>query len=216
MFTHRALFLALAVLACVHVCSAATVVSQTGTFGDIDDRTAYFSWTQTGTFTGVTIQMTLADLSSNSTGTAYLTTQIGSVTTPLATTPIASVPSGAGTAITLFSGLTLGPGTYYVTFSRSGGAGDLGYPVGGGSPTQATGSGVTFGPIGVTNSPAGFPPASTFAPFFGSEFFGFSVTGTAAAPSAPTGVPALSGLGLMTLAGMLMLAGFFMLRRRMV
>jgi hypothetical protein len=70
------------------------------------------TWTQTGTFDNVQISANIGSLSSTpQSGTAYLQTTIFPAST-FATQPI-TFPTGGG-YVTVFSGLTLSPGTYTV------------------------------------------------------------------------------------------------------
>jgi hypothetical protein len=173
-------------LALVAACPAAfgtTVVSQlfsAGSTGSFNELSA-ISWTQTGSYSSVDILANIANTSSiaTTTATAYLMTQIGAGTTAAdevvgpVTASVTGNP-GLNAMTTIFSGLTLGPGTYYLVLDPNSTDfhWDLTIP-----PVVATDSGVTAGPSVATNTVAGFPPASTF----GSESFSFiyEVTGTA-------------------------------------
>lgn len=83
-------------------------------------------WSQTGTYTNVTIRMALKDVGQIPEGgsvQAFLTNQVGAGTTQAGNELIApvTVPFSAGHEglLTLFTGLSLGPGNYYVTMTRS-------------------------------------------------------------------------------------------------
>jgi hypothetical protein len=153
------------------------VISQTGpgtgswTTGAQESNAA--SWSSLSGYSDVKIS---AKLIGTATGTAYLTTQIGPTTT--ATDVLKSAPftenSNVPEWVMLFSGLTLGPGTYYLTLGSpapccSGWANTF-------DPTLVTAPGVTYnGSHFTTNAMAGFnlafPPASTFDSF---ETFGLN------------------------------------------
>jgi len=156
------------------------------------------SWTTSQTYTKVSISVSIGLFGSASSyhGAAYLTTSIGpGTTTAIASTTFAgSNPSPQ--AVQLFSGLTLGPGTYYLTLAGldaepvSGGT--VGYVWAGANPNAATfrssqAPGVTIGhQMGTTtNLSSGcgqacinpsFPPASIFDPnLFSVPYLQFSV-----------------------------------------
>jgi hypothetical protein len=160
------------------------------------------SWTQTSTFTDVIIQALIFSNNPNfDEGTAWLTQSIGPGTSPgseLAQTAVTFPVFGAPT--TLFSGVTLGPGTWYLILSSPVKALNLGWWNGNGTPV--TGAGVTMGETLLT---AAQFANDAYAP--GSNFIGsypslaFSVTGT----EVPTTVPEpaslmLTGCGLLGLA----------------
>ncbi len=92
-------------------------------------------WSQTGTYTNVSISADVNIVGSpgdppikpTDTGLSYLTTQVGSGTTvanQIASGTFAGPSNWADNPtpnwITLFTGLTLGPGTYYVTLDTTG------------------------------------------------------------------------------------------------
>ena len=166
----------------------------------------YGSWAQIGSYTGVTIQAVLADGSNeNATGTAYLSTSIGSGATALFTDPF-SFPNSGQATLTLFSGLSLGPGTYYLVLAANFDNLDTAWLSSTNAViTMASGvSGNGFGVAGFANVDSGDPPASTWTAL--NENLLFSVTGTqsGATPEPPALI--LLGSGLMSLA--------FFLRRR--
>jgi len=139
-------------------------------------------WSQTGTYTNVSISADVNIVGSpgdpangkpTDTGLSFLTTQVGSGTTvanQIASGTFAG-PSNWGDNptpnwITLFTGLTLGPGTYYLTLDTLGYGG--GWRVDTSSDLAALGSGVT--PAGslygycdgtVSYPCGGYAPAST-------------------------------------------------------
>lgn len=174
-----------------------TVISQlfsAGSTGAFNELSAV-SWTQTGSYSNVDIFANIANSagSGTATATAYLMTQIGAGTTAAneVVAPVtASVTGNPGlnAMTTIFSDLSLGPGTYYLVLDPNSTDfhWDLTIP-----PVVSTDSGVTAGPSVATNTVAGFPPASTF----GSESFSFiyQVTGTAGA-STSTPEPSTAGM----------------------
>ncbi len=119
------------------------------------------SWTQTGTFDDVTIAAQLkSNLPTVSTGTAYLSNDLGSGASAgnlLYTDSIATNNNADGVLITLFTGLTLGPGTYDLSILGNGGL----YWTVAGAPVQTLASGVTQGPDLVSTGPIGTPAIST-------------------------------------------------------
>jgi hypothetical protein len=97
--------------------------------------------------------------------------------------------NGADAVVTLFSGLTLGPGAYYLTINgaNTNECVALWQNVTG-APTVTTASGVTAGPGElVDGSTAAYPPASDFGTV--EESFPFSVTGTPAGSPLTTPAP---------------------------
>jgi hypothetical protein len=93
-----------------------------GTAGPGVAQALGFSWTQTNTYTNMSITALLENEPFE--GTAYLTTAIGPGTTSAEEVTEASVTVGGNSGDysfeDLFSGLTLGPGTYYITVFGSG------------------------------------------------------------------------------------------------
>ncbi|MBS1826130.1 MAG: hypothetical protein JST93_12480 [Acidobacteria bacterium] len=82
-------------------------------------------WSQTGSYTNVSIRMALkdfGDVPEAGTVQAFLTNQIGAGTTQAANEVVAPVTvafaAGHEGMLTLFTGLSLGPGNYYVTMTR--------------------------------------------------------------------------------------------------
>lgn len=171
-------------LAIAAVCPAfgTTIISQefsagsTGSFNEL----SVVSWTQTGTYSNVDILANISNISSSgtATATAYLMNQIGSGATAgneVVSPVTASVTGNPGlnAMTTIFSGLSLAPGTYYLVLDPNSTDfhWDLTIP-----PQVVTDAGVTAGLSETAATVAGFPPASTF----GSESYSFiyEVTGT--------------------------------------
>jgi hypothetical protein len=138
---------------------ANTIVSVTGpgastgssaSLGGAGNDTLAASWTTSGAYTDVSIAAEVGCYQCNGlTLTAYLTTAIGPLETvadQLATSSFTtdfSAPPGLPEMDTLFSGLSLSAGTYYLVLNDPSGAGP-GYWLGAGTPTVNTGPDVTF------------------------------------------------------------------------
>jgi len=191
----------------------------------VDTFTGAITWTQSSTYDNVAIT---ADLSfvlgtgaTQYTLTAFLMSAIGPGTTTaqqLASSTLTDSNTGFTTR-TLFSGLTLGPGTYYLVLwgpndcsSPGGGPGGTGCQTtpsearwaATSSPSITTAPGVTGGNELVANGPSPvYPPAQTFVSSGG--FVVFSVTGDPAGGG--SGVPEPSSLSMLGL-GVLGLLGF--------
>ena len=182
--------------------SAGTVYSVTGTpngfaysLGGTSDQMLVSSWAQTGSYTNVSIS---AVLGSGEPISVYLTNQIGPGTTvanEIGSTSIS--PSASPQTETLFTGLSLGAGSYYLVLAAptTGIAGWFGTS----SPTVTTDTGVTGHPdvfVSTSNgSPnSAFPPASSFLPA-GTNLL-FTVTGDVGST-----VPEPSSFMMMGLAG---------------
>jgi hypothetical protein len=153
------------------------------------DQVLASSWSQTGSFTNVSISAELGDSSNygNSGGDAisvYLTNQIGPGTTVanvIATTSIS--PASVDETDVLFSGLTLGAGNYYLVL---GAPGQFAEWYGTNSPAVATGIGVSGNGNSFADKPSNppndaFPPASSFDsnPLDNNENLLITVTGDA-------------------------------------
>jgi PEP-CTERM motif-containing protein len=183
------------------VATPITIVSDTGpTQGQaVLSTAAGEAWTETGTYSNVTITFLLnGGVTFNGTGTAYLMNQIGPGTTAAneVATPFAiTAPVATSSFITLFSGLNLGPGTYFLLVDGANASTPVGAS-GTGSPTYTEDSGVgSVHEVIVSGTEAAFAPASTFSTSTNALFF--TVTGTAgAASSAPEpGTLAMLGTG---------------------
>lgn len=179
---------------------------------------SYVSWTQNATYTNVAIQFLAIDTcgTASDSATVYLTkNSIGPGTTAPAN-EVAHNTVTFGTAdgilpFTVLSGLTLGPGTYYLTFTE--GVNECGHLIAAvASPSVTGAAGVTAGPFGGTGTIAAYPPASSFSAL--SLTTPFSVTGTS--NSAPASVPALSPWALVGTTAAMLLSAMLLLgfRRR--
>jgi hypothetical protein len=146
------------------------------------------SWMQSDAFSNVSIAVEIdpggsLTISHSFSGTAYLTTDLGPGTTSADEIADTSF-SVTGTAFnptleTLFDGLTLGPGTYYLVLvgsSGSGIGGVCGWEVDMVSSPVTTGPGITIVDKHGYSPIVGYPPANTFStPYLYS--LQYSVTG---------------------------------------
>jgi hypothetical protein len=141
------------------------------------------SWTQTETFTSVSIEAQLkSNLPTQSTGTAYLSNDIGPGAGSgnlLDTFAVSTNNNADGVLIPLFSGLTLGPGTYYLSLLGNGGL----YWTEAGSPVQTL-NGATQGPDLISTGPIGTPAISTGFNDSTTGHLLFQVSGTPAVSTA--------------------------------
>lgn len=189
-------------LAWAGAASAGTIVSNTFTgvnsAGAVSSLLAV-SWTQTGTYINVDIGANLISNGSSSpaTGTAYLMSRIGPGTTaadqvaaPLAVSVLGN--PGINAMTTIFTGLTLGPGSYYLVIAPDAVSGtDALYWDGIVPPSATLDTGVTLGPAQIlSGTQAAYAPASTFTTSTITPIF--IVTGTTApVSSAPEPASAL-------------------------
>jgi len=162
------------------------------------------TWTQTGSYTNVSIGANLAINNGNSTGTgiAYLVTALGPSATLanlVATDPIMVTGNpGVNTMTSLFTGLSLGPGTYYLLINPTDvGLFDSLVWDGAGTPTQTLDTGVTQQADRVLSGTVATPPydSANMATSASVDHI-FSVTGTAVAV---TGTPEPGTIGMMAL-----------------
>ncbi len=177
----------LCLFAFLPIASAATIVSQTnppgmppstGVGADSSESVA-ISWTMNSSYKNVNIAAYLVGSNVPDSGTAYLTTRIGPSTTTSAqvdSSPI-TFPVFGPVWQTLFSGLTLGPGTYYIVLSST-------EAVGGGwsfapTPLDVTAPGAQIGKslYGVNLPSNAYAPADPYGPTYSNENFVFAVQG---------------------------------------
>jgi hypothetical protein len=125
--------LALVLAACAHatvIVSVSSTSQQLAVSAQIVPQVAYATgWTQTGTYQNVSVAALLDTLQDPASGTAFLVDSIGAGTTvanQIAVAPF-SVPAFvspfSSSFTTLFSGLTLGPGTYYLVLTGTSSSG---------------------------------------------------------------------------------------------
>ncbi len=140
-------------------------------------------WSQTSAYSGVSITAEIdpgATLSVGGSGTAYLMTQVGPGTTSaaqIATAPFVCPPGRPLSPVldTLFSGLNLGAGNYYLVLSSSA---QLGWEMAPDSITPVTAPGVALIAYPSSGSYAGggggasYPPATNFSlgTYYAAEF----------------------------------------------
>ncbi len=155
---------------------ATTIISTVGVNGGFSEGGSGFSaeasWSQNGAFSNVGIAAEIDPGGSTTTshtfsGTAYLTTNIGPGATPadeIANTTFSVTGTEFNPVLTtLFTGLTLGPGTYYLVLSSAAG-GPGGWEFGGLGITPVTAAGVSIVDLDQIGSGAAYPPANNFVP----------------------------------------------------
>ena len=180
---------ALAVVA--QTTATTTIISETGRdYAGWAARTDQFmaiSWSQAGSYTDVSITARLYSLDPTDIGTAWLTTQVGPGTTladQIATASF-SFPSTANPSdVILFNGLTLDPGTYYLTIG--GGTNYWSAWYGTDQPIVTTDTSVTYNGNFYVYNPDPYSPASPYVPTPSITPI-FSITGTVVPePTSPT------------------------------
>src|SRR5271157_346356 len=198
--------------------AAANLINITGLtpFGFTGTVTAA-AFSLSTTYTGVSISAGMADLTSGgplsgTEGAVYLVNHVGAGTT--SANNVASPVTVAGltatfTSRTLFAGLTLTPGTYYIVWVPTSTVGGSSMPPEGASnPTATFGAGVTdLGSTQIGGVPAVFGPASNLTGFSTPDNFFITMSGILGSSSVPTlsiwGAAALAmllaGLGLISL-----------------
>lgn len=161
-------------------------------------------WNQSITYTDVSITMPLEDYTETGPitgveGTVYLMSQFGTGTTSAdEVAPPVSVSglTASFAPVLLFSGLTLGPGNYYLVLVPVNGSGFSSMtPEGSSFPVDTLGSGVSDLSNGLAPSllpVSAFPPATYVSLSLPSNFF-VSITGDAAPVPEPGGLPLAVG-----------------------
>lgn len=156
---------------------AMTIASRTGSAAasasgigcDACDTSFAVTWTQPAAYSGVAITANLLTIDGLAAGgTAYLTNSTGPGAANVVPPATFTLPAGAPETpapITLFSGLTLPAGTYYLTISN--GSGNLGWAYVYGGAAENTAAGVTIGPdLQDFGALTAYPPAAaTFGTF---------------------------------------------------
>jgi len=199
------------ILAAALPAAADTIVSVTGTNAFGETNLNYVSWTQTGGFSNVSIAADLFVSSGTVPTNAYLTTQVGAGTTvaqQVAATSL-SISNTVPALTTLFTGLTLNPGTYYLVINPTGpNAGNLEWQALNNPAVVVTANGVTLNPQGAFFGvvPA-YPPSAAFGGK--GNRFAFSVAGTLGI----FGVPALSTGAMVVTGVLLLLSGLLLVRK---
>jgi hypothetical protein len=179
----------------------------------LSPENGYLSFTTTTAYSNVTIAANLFGLATGQV-TAYLSNSVGPGANAFATSAPVTVPS-AQTNLTLFSGLTLPAGTYYLVLTSNMACGNtaIGWSYATGTPT--VGPGVTLGAEGDASPFIGSPNASNpvATTFVTNPTLSLSVQVTAAsAPVPPIGTPIPTSL-MLGAAGLAAL-GIYQLRRR--
>ncbi len=186
-----------------------TIISATGTGGFGDAGGVYYvSWTQTGAYSGVSIAASLYTTGAPASGNAYLTTKVGSGATAaqqVAAAPF-TVSNTSPSLVTVLTGVTLSPGTYYLVLDLS--AAGLVWQSNA-TATITAASGVTANSDSSGSLAASYPPASPGLAPSGLIDRTYSVTGTFLPPT----VPALSPLGMLVTTLSLIGSGLWILRR---
>jgi hypothetical protein len=183
---------------------AAPILVQTGDASAVlVNDPIVLSWTQPSLYTGVTIMAAVSsnNFGPNGAGTIWLTTKVGPGTTWLdvvASTELTGVPyavEGPAVLTELFSGLTLGPDTYYLVLSSDGKSPGLGWVLVK-SPISILAPGVTTATlVGLGGAP--FPPVYDGL-FPETADLAYSITGTSPAVPEPASL-CLFGTGLVGL-----------------
>jgi hypothetical protein len=174
-----------------------STISGDGGFDLFGSQVDMAAWSQTSLYNNVSVSAELDGVGSTITGTAYLVTQVGSGTTSAnqimsADFTVSTLPFEPDLT-TLFSGLTLGPGTYYLVITASGGGWEISDP----SATSVMAPGVTLVAGNYTTNPGNvdqsYPPDDAFSSAPESSNLEFVVS----TPEPP--VSALLGFGLISM-----------------
>lgn len=177
---------------------AGVMFNETSGTSGVFSGSAAFGFNLAATWNNVVITWDIFSNNPPATVTAYLTTQIGPGTNASHNVvPSVVVAVNNSGVETFFSGLTLGPGNYYVSFTPSNVQTSS---FGGGSATDTFGAGVTS--LGVFTL-TGNAPDGTTGPALGAYHFDVSGDLVAAVPEPATWMLLAGGLG-----------GLMLLRRR--
>lgn len=182
-----------------------TVISVSGSGNVQLGGISAVSWSQSGSFSNVAVTAQMSNQSGIGQSLAfhaYLTDAIGAgatVADEIASLGFTLSP-GSNQTVNLFSGLSLGPGTYFLVISPDGGT----TPVGGwaattAAPTVTLGSGVTRNADRGSNGAIASYPPSTEIPLLTGGSLLYSVTAVDSAVPEPA-TTALIGAGLAILA----------------
>jgi hypothetical protein len=196
----RRLFL-LGLLTCLPLCAGPLLTVNGGfTVGSfLEAQALASSWTFGSTFTNVAINAVLRTDTTPENVTAFLLTGIGAGTTiaqQLATTIVAAPSAGSGpTLVSVFSGLTLGPGTYFLVLNaNTSGVGDTLWMESLNGATITAAPGVTHNiDNSVTATLNAYVPASNFHTITAN--LDYTITGdTTSTPEPTTLLAVASGL----------------------
>jgi hypothetical protein len=185
-----------------------TIINVSGPqpFGFSGQTNFVFGWNQTTSYSNVSGSMPLADLTAGGPvggveGTIYFVNQIGPGTTAAnqIVAPISiSGLTGSFVSTPLFSGLTLGPGNYYLVLVPTGTTSGLTMsPQAAAPPVVVVGSGVTDLGAGIAGTVNAYPPASIVTLSAPNPLF-VNVTGDAAAIPEPSAL-SMAALGIAAL-----------------
>lgn len=183
---------------------AATIVSVTASPTNVTAGTAITTagWTQSSSYSNVSVSAVLSNASGSGASLAmhaFLTNSAGPGTT--VANEIASVAFNLAPGIfqnrSLFTGLTLGPGSYFLVMQMDGGT----TPAGGWSvavPTIVTDTGVTRAADRFSSTAAGYAPASVLSPINNAQQLLYSVQSVdSSVPEPSTAAVVFVGLGLL-------------------
>jgi hypothetical protein len=158
------------------------------------NRVMETSFTTTSSYSNVAISANVQNIAGTIAG-AWLTTQIGPGATSAEQIATTTIPLSNGGDVSLFSGLNLNPGIYYLVLSfNSGGLASVWNVQPSASPVTLD-SGVTLGAsmIGTFADFPAFGPSETFSGLSSTgasnaDHFMFSVTGTSSTTPEPSSV----------------------------
>lgn len=216
-----------AALALSAVAHAENIFTTTGPqpFGFANQLAMVTGWSHTSGYQNVSIVMPLADLTNGgpiagTEGTVYLMNQVGPGTTvanQVAPPVTVSGLTATFTDRTLYSGLTLPPGNYYLVLVSTSANSLSMSPQGSSTPTRTFGAGVTALNGDSQITVAAYPPATAFiltGPETGPANLFVTVAGTRVQQAAVTTVPTLDAGALAMLISGLGAAALLLLRRR--